>query len=188
MRPTILLTLVLVLAACTAQPTVPAPSLAEAPYTNLELGYSIRAPQGWVVEEGEEPGFIIFLDNRVKPTSSGLPAMPVSVTVLAGERSSLGVPAGEANSGAVFGAFARKIGVGMKIEASAPVAAKVAGKPAAKAEVGGTLNVGTELAGRVVLVDLGGRVWGAFALAPAGEWKAFEPYFEQMLGSVTFLK
>ena len=40
----------------------------------------------------------------------------------------------------------------------------------------------------ILAVDLGGKLWAAFALAPKSEWLAFEPYFTQMVNSVSFTK
>lgn len=184
---------VMILAACgqnptTALPTPLPPSLADVPFTSAELGYSLRYPKSWVIEEGEEPGVVIFLDNRVKPAASGLPALPVTLTVIAGSRSALNLPSGEITQPAVLNPVLQKLGVGMKIEAKAPAAANVAGKPAARVEVGGTLNVGSQLEGRVVAVDLGSRVWAIFALSPSAEWAAFATVFDQMINSVVFMK
>ena len=183
----LLMSLLIGLVGCAPGVTpVPPPSLAETPFSSAELGFSMRYPQGWVVEEGETPGVITFLDSRVKPGADSLPAMPVSVAVLSGPRAGLGLPQGNITSPGVLNPLLQLLGVGMKIEAAAPVAGTLAGKPAARVEVSGVLNVGTELVGRVAAVDLGNKVWAAFALAPKGEWQAFEPYFEQMMGSVVF--
>ena len=183
----LLMSLLIGLVGCAPGVTpVPPPSLAETPFSSAELGFSMRYPQGWVVEEGETPGVITFLDSRVKPGADSMPAMPVSVAVLSGPRAGLGLPQGNITSPGVLNPLLQLLGVGMKIEAAAPVAGTLAGKPAARVEVSGVLNVGTELVGRVAAVDLGNRVWAAFALAPKSEWQAFEPYFEQMMGSVVF--
>lgn len=189
MRQLVVIIALLSLVACApATVTVAPPQLSENLFHSAELGFSMRVPQGWLAEEGETPGIITFLDSRVKPASDSLPALPVSVAVMSGTRAQFELPKGEITSPAVLNVLLRQLGVGMKLEAAAPVPAVVAGKPAARLEVGGILNMGTELVGRVVAVDLGERVWAAFALSPKSEWQAFEPFFEQMVSSVGFGK
>lgn len=179
--------LLALLSACAPQAvTVPAPVLGEEPYINPEENFSMRYPQGWLVEDGDAQGVVTFLDNRVKPTHDSLPAFPIAVVVLSAPRAQLDLPAGKLTDPAVMPLVLRRLGVGMKTEVVEPQEIMLNGRPALRLDVKGTLNVGTELAGRIVALEVGDTIWAAFALASLSEWSGFAPTFEQMLASVAF--
>jgi hypothetical protein len=156
--------------------------LAGESFVNEAKGYSIAYPAGWqVMDMGE----MVILIKDPAAMSTGTPtAVIISADTVEAFLGGALVGVTEEQLGAALLTVAAQMGEDLKLGEVETLT--VGGLPAARAEGTGTADDGvTPMTGCLTLVLGDTHAAMIMAVAPAGQWEAFEPLFEAMLDTFT---
>jgi len=172
----------------TLTPLSPTPEPAEAPpigaqpFVNAARGYSLAYPDGWqAIDMGE---MAILIEDPAAMNGG----VPTAVIVMAGTTEAFldGALVGIDEDQLAVVLLSTATQLGEDFELGEVERFTVNGFPAAGAGGKGTADDGSPMAGYVALVLGEAQAAMIMAVAPAGQWEAFETTFEAMLDTFTF--
>ncbi len=182
------------LSACNASVSPPLNDqlLVSEPFSEQKKGYTIRYPQGWMYRWVDDGDAVHFFEEDKANQQNILPGPTVTIAV--GPIEAFGEADKTADAQTMLKALlegqsfklnskaGRREGWVEKIESLT-----VGGKDAAVATLRGTED-GTNFAARFVFVHTGDRGAIIFGVAQSEAWEIFNPTFEAMLDSMTFIE
>jgi hypothetical protein len=175
------------LSACNAGAS-PGP-LVDEPFVEQRQGFTIRYPEDWTYQWEDHGDGVQFLAPGMADQESFLPGPSVSIAVAPIE--ALGTAARTSDAKTMLDAFLEglmyNVGSGEEGWVEETESITVDGNDAAVVTIGGVED-GTDFTGRLVFVHTGDRGAIVLGLAESKTWKAFDPTFEEMLASMTFIE